>query len=62
MPDQRTPLDKAAISDLNRTWMEFDARSGRPIDARTGPSRSLFGRILDFFDDAAKGSHHRGWR
>ena len=62
MPDQRTPLDKGAISDQDRAWMEFDARNGRPIHVPERPSRSRIGRILDFFDSAARASRPNHWR
>ena len=51
MGEQKTPMDRGSISDEERAWMEFDVRNGRTIQ-RPGqpPSRSKFGRALDFFE------------
>jgi hypothetical protein len=62
MTPEPRPQDRPALSEEDRAWLELQARTGRPPDLSTPPSRSRFGRVLDFFDNLARGSRGNHWR
>lgn len=62
MSDQRTPLDKGAVSDDQRAQWAADIRAGREPWVDPIPSRRRFGRFLDVLERIVGASVNRPYR
>jgi hypothetical protein len=60
---RKHPADEGAVSEAQRAEWEMQRAADRPLQpANQPPSRSKFGRVLDFFERVVGAGQGNRWR